>query len=91
MLREDTDASIEQNNPKQVASHHAIVSLTEVLEAIDCYQQRVQHCDDVELKAVLIRSIREKMGHAAMLVDWLNRRGTESAAAWAIQPCTNDT
>ncbi len=82
---------IEQNNPIPVDSHHAIVSLTEELEAIDCYQQRVDYCDDTELKAVLMRSIKEKKGHAAMLVDWLNRRGPESAAVWTAQASANDT
>ena len=81
---------IAQSIPIPVDSRHAIVSLTEELEAIDCYQQRVDHCYDIELKAVLMRSIEEKMGHAAMLVDWLNRRGPESAAVWTAQASTND-
>jgi uncharacterized protein len=56
-----------------VASHQAITSLMEELEAIDWYRQRADDCHDEELRAVLIHNMRDEMEHAAMLVEWLRR------------------
>jgi uncharacterized protein len=62
-----------------VATHHAIVSLMEELEAMDWYRQRADDCDDTELKAVLLHNMNDEMEHAAMLVEWLRRNVDEFA------------
>ncbi len=36
--------------------HRAITSLTEELEAVDWYNQRVDACKDSELKAILVHT-----------------------------------
>lgn len=53
--------------------HRAIVSLVEELEAVDWYHQRIDVCDDDELKAILIHNRDEEKEHAAMLIEWLRR------------------
>jgi len=53
--------------------HRAIVSLQEELEAVDWYNQRVDACDDPELKAVLAHNRDEEKEHAAMLLEWIRR------------------
>ncbi len=54
--------------------HRAIVSLTEELEAIDWYNQRVDVCKDDELKAILAHNRDEEKEHAAMLIEWIRRQ-----------------
>lgn len=54
--------------------HRAIVSLMEELEAVDWYNQRVDACDDSELKAVLAHNRDEEKEHAAMLLEWIRRK-----------------
>ncbi len=61
------------------ATHQAVVSLMEELEAIDWYGQRADDCVDDELKAVLIHNKNDEMEHAAMLVEWLRRNVPEFA------------
>lgn len=34
-------------------THRAIISLMEELEAVDCYNQRVEACKDTEIKNIL--------------------------------------
>lgn len=53
--------------------HRAIVSLVEELEAVDWYHQRIDVCDDDDLKAILIHNRDEEKEHAAMLIEWLRR------------------
>jgi len=53
--------------------HRAIVSLTEELEAIDWYQQRVDACSDPQLKDVLLHNKNEEIEHASMLMEWIRR------------------
>jgi len=53
--------------------HRAIVSLMEELEAIDWYQQRVDACQDRELKAILAHNRDEEKEHAAMVLEWIRR------------------
>jgi ferritin-like protein len=48
--------------------------LTEELEAIDWYQQRVDVAGDEELKAILVHNRDEEIEHAAMVLEWLRRR-----------------
>lgn len=54
--------------------HRALVSLQEELEAVDWYQQRIDACDDDELKAILAHNRDEELEHASMLLEWLRRR-----------------
>jgi ferritin-like protein len=54
--------------------HRAIVSLMEELEAVDWYNQRVDACQDEELKQILIHNRDEEKEHAAMVLEWIRRR-----------------
>jgi len=54
--------------------HRAIKSLTEELEAVDWYNQRVDACSDPELKAILAHNRDEEKEHAAMLLEWIRRQ-----------------
>jgi len=53
--------------------HRAIESLKEELEAIDWYHQRVERCNDEELKAILAHNRDEEKEHASMLLEWIRR------------------
>jgi len=53
--------------------HRAITSLTEELEAVDWYHQRVDACKDLELKAILAHNRDEEKEHAAMVLEWIRR------------------
>lgn len=64
---------------RTIATHQAIVSLMEELEAIDWYRQRADDCEDDELTAVLVHNMNDEMEHAAMLVEWLRRNVPEFA------------
>jgi|TARA_B100000700_G_scaffold240373_1_gene267265 ferritin-like protein len=54
--------------------HRAIVSLMEELEAVDWYNQRVDACQDPELRKILIHNRDEEKEHAAMTLEWLRRQ-----------------
>lgn len=54
--------------------HRALVSLMEELEAIDWYEQRIEVCEDDELRAILEHNRDEEKEHAAMLLEWMRRR-----------------
>ena len=54
--------------------HRAIVSLMEELEAIDWYNQRVDACQDRELKAIIKHNRDEEKEHASMLLEWIRRK-----------------
>ena len=54
--------------------HRAIISLMEELEAVDWYNQRVDACNDVELKAILAHNRDEEKEHAAMVLEWIRRK-----------------
>ena len=56
--------------------HRAIVSLMEELEAVDWYQQRLEACDDGELREILRHNRDEEKEHAAMVLEWIRRRDT---------------
>ena len=56
--------------------HRALISLIEELEAVDWYNQRVDVCEDEELRAVLAHNRDEEKEHAAMLLEWLRRQDT---------------
>ena len=68
-----------QENEKKLSSatldmHRAISSLTEELEAVDWYNQRVDACEDPALKAILAHNRDEEKEHAAMLLEWIRRQ-----------------
>ena len=81
MSSEILHAPRERLSPQTIATHQAIVSLMEELEAMDWYRQRADDCDDVKLKTVLIHNMNDEMEHAAMLVEWLR----SNVAEFAIQ------
>ncbi len=54
--------------------HRAIVSLMEELEAVDWYNQRVDVCQDPELRKILAHNRDEEKEHAAMVLEWIRRR-----------------
>ncbi|MFU8895020.1 MAG: encapsulin-associated ferritin-like protein [Gammaproteobacteria bacterium] len=54
--------------------HRAIISLMEELEAVDWYNQRVDACKDQELKEILVHNRDEEKEHAAMVLEWIQRR-----------------
>lgn len=54
--------------------HRAIASLREELEAVDWYAQRVDVCDDEQLRAVLLHNMNEELEHAMMTLEWLRRQ-----------------
>ena len=77
MSSEGLHAPRERLSEKTIATHQAIVSLMEELEAMDWYRQRADDCDDPDLAAVLIHNMNDEMEHAAMLVEWLRRNVDE--------------
>jgi ferritin-like protein len=68
-LHEDRD----DLDKKTLNYHRATVSLIEELEAIDWYNQRVDACDDDELRDILAHNRDEEKEHAAMLLEWIRR------------------
>ncbi|MDH5470468.1 MAG: ferritin-like domain-containing protein [Gammaproteobacteria bacterium] len=54
--------------------HRAITSLMEELEAVDWYNQRVDACNNKELKAILAHNRDEEKEHAAMMLEWIRRQ-----------------
>ena len=54
--------------------HRVITSLTEELEAVDWYNQRVDACMDNDLKAILAHNRDEEKEHAAMVLEWIRRK-----------------
>jgi len=79
MSSEELHAPRERLSKETLATHSAIVSLVEELQAIDWYRQRADDTDDLELKAVLVHNMNDEMEHAAMLIEWLRRNVTEFA------------
>jgi ferritin-like protein len=69
-LHESVDTLTENTRDK----HRALVSLIEELEAVDWYMQRVDACDDDDLRQILEHNRDEEFEHAAMLLEWLRRR-----------------
>jgi len=54
--------------------HRALISIIEELEAVDWYNQRVDACEDQELRAILAHNRDEEKEHAAMLLEWVRRQ-----------------
>lgn len=61
--------------------HRALTSLKEEIEAVDWYNQRVEACDDPELRRVLEHNRDEEIEHAVMTLEWLRRK----MPAWGAQ------
>ena len=79
MSSEELHAPREQLTALTYATHQAIVSLMEELQAADWYGQRADDCADAELKAVLVHNKDDELEHAAMLIEWLRRNVPEFA------------
>ncbi|MBK1694214.1 ferritin [Chromatium weissei] len=73
MANEGYHEPIEELSAATRDMHRAIVSLMEELEAVDWYNQRVDACQDAELKAILAHNRDEEKEHAAMVLEWIRR------------------
>ena len=51
----------------------ALNTLQEEIEAIDWYQQRIDVCDDEQLRKIMEHNRKEEMEHACMTLEWLRR------------------
>jgi len=65
---------IEELSAETRDMHRAIVSLMEELEAVDWYNQRADASKDPALKAILVHNRDEEKEHAAMLLEWIQRK-----------------
>jgi ferritin-like protein len=74
MASEGYHEPIEELSDETRDMHRAIVSLMEELEAVDWYNQRVDACNDAELKAILAHNRDEEKEHAAMVLEWIRRQ-----------------
>ncbi len=70
---------VDELSPAARDLHRAIKSLTEELEAVDWYNQRVDACHDPALKAILAHNRDEEKEHAAMLLEWIRRQDSTFA------------
>lgn len=61
-------------SPATLDMHRAITSLMEELEAVDWYNQRIDACQDNDLRAILVHNRDEEKEHAAMVLEWIRRR-----------------
>lgn len=57
--------------------HRALMSVMEEMEAIDWYNQRIDVCQDPELKAILTHNRDEEKEHAAMVLEWIRRQDSQ--------------
>ena len=76
MANEGYHEALEDLSEETRDMHRAIVSLMEELEAVDWYNQRVDACQDVELRAILAHNRDEEKEHAAMVLEWIRRHDT---------------
>lgn len=65
---------VENLSQKTKEMHRAISSLMEELEAVDWYNQRIECCEDEELKEILIHNRDEEKEHAAMVLEWIRKQ-----------------
>ncbi len=73
MSSESYHEPVEELSPQTRDMHRAIQSLMEELEAVDWYNQRVDACNDDELKHILEHNRDEEKEHAAMTIEWIRR------------------
>jgi ferritin-like protein len=74
MSNEGYHEPVEELSDETRDMHRAIISLMEELEAVDWYNQRVDVCKDEELKEILAHNRDEEKEHAAMVLEWIQRR-----------------
>ena len=74
MANEGYHEPIEEHSDATRDMHRAIISLMEELEAVDWYNQRVDACQDEDLKAILAHNRDEEKEHAAMVLEWIRRK-----------------
>jgi ferritin-like protein len=74
MSNEGYHEAVEELSNATKDMHRAITSLMEELEAVDWYNQRVDACEDSELKAILAHNRDEEKEHAAMVLEWIRRK-----------------
>ena len=53
--------------------HRTITSLIEALQSIDFYNQRIDVCQDRELKGIFSHNRNEEIAHAVMLLTWIRK------------------
>ena len=73
MANEGYHEALEELSSETRDMHRAIVSLMEELEAVDWYNQRVDACQNDELRAILAHNRDEEKEHAAMVLEWIRR------------------
>jgi len=73
MAHEGYHEPVDRLSPATMDFHRAVQSLIEELEAVDWYNQRVDACNDPELKAILAHNRDEEVEHAAMTLEWIRR------------------
>jgi ferritin-like protein len=74
MAHEGLHEAGEELSARTKDMHRALQSMVEELEAVDWYNQRIDACDDPELRAILQHNADEEKEHAAMLLEWIRRR-----------------
>jgi len=57
-------------------------SVTEELEAINWYEDRIENATDAELKKILAHNRDEEKEHAAMLIEWIRKNDPEQDKAF---------
>jgi ferritin-like protein len=73
MANEGYHEPVEKLSPQTMDMHRAVLSLMEELEAVDWYNQRMDACNDPDLKAILAHNRDEEKEHAAMVLEWIRR------------------
>ncbi len=74
MANEGYHEAIEELSDETRDMHRAITSSMEELEAVDWYNQRVDACNDGDLKAILAHNRDEEKEHAPMVLEWIRRK-----------------
>ena len=74
MANEGYHESLDDLSDETRDMHRAITSLMEEFEAVDWYNQRVDACKNIELKAILAHNRDEEKEHAAMVLEWIRRQ-----------------
>ena len=74
MANEGYHEAIEELSDETRDMHRAITSSMEELEAVDWYNQRVDACNDGDLKAILAHNRDEEKEHAPIVLEWIRRK-----------------
>jgi hypothetical protein len=73
MMEKGYHEPVEQIGKKARDKHRALLSLMEKLESVDRYDQRIEVCDDDQLRTIFEHNQSEEKEHAAILLEWLRR------------------